>query len=1104
MKKFISVLLSLLMVFSLCLSVSADDTSDVPLEVPSEEPTGESNEDLSGESDVSLSDESTIKEGSVTAKNGSDIGGTNSSYNIKNEGTATYDNVNATAGNADSKMFENWDSYEFGIAKINDVVYKTLKEAITAANEGDTVTLINDAQENIVIDKNITLDLGGKTITNTNASGEATILINKDVSVTVKNGSVVGGTNSYYNIKNDGTATFDDVNATAGNVDSSMFDNWGSLTINSGNYIGGLNVIKSENGSKLEINGGYFELKKGLSDITGVIFSYGTTTINNGEFVNTGIGFGTKVVVAGVVEGYESHVTINDGTFTNKNTKGGVTILHGTGKATSDNFTVRGGKYNKKIPEGYLETGLTCTQKDGMYVIEKKPIIATIGDIEYYSLQDALDAALDGDTVVLQKGLTIKYCGDALTIKNKKITLDTNGNKISYLVSASKKKYKPLLTVSENAEVEIIGNSEISGPSARYSQNYQGLHLIEVNNASLKMSNSHIATSGKNNNGVLALCALNGANITLTNVDIEAYSSIIDSNDSKVIIESGNYKSEASTVILDGIDSGNVEISGGTFSSNVTKYLKDGFTQNTDGKVVEKTYVASIGDKKYETLNEAINESNDGDTIKVLSSVSLNKGLTLNKDITIDLGGNTIESKGMLFDIYSKVTLKNGIFRGTEFAKAGATIWLNKKASLFVEKDATIDVTSNGTSSFDIGFWTDCDGATLTVNGTLKGENGVTVNGMIKTDNTVNIDGATIDVTGHGLYLAGVATTNISNTNINAGSTAIEIRAGKLNIKDGTYTSAGEFKTSPNENGTTVDGAALAVSQHTKKLPIDVTIDGGSFKGGYSLYEANVQENDEESLANVNIKINDGNFDGKFFIENNAEKSIKGGNYSVDVSKYLISGYNVAKINDTYKVVNDGEKISVTSPIPTVDETTYDEVKKVQSNSNGILLKTDLVNDLQSNEKDMLNKQTTSNSKLDQIVPLDINLYSIDVNGVSTKITSLNSPITINMYLPDDIVDSIKNKTIKVARFHGGVLSMLDASLNGNILTFKTDKFSTYAIVAYGAVTPTSNVADKKAGPKDLNSDGIITCDEEMGSKNWIWSESKGSCVYKVSNTSVK
>lgn len=621
---------------------------------------------------------------------------------------------------------------------------------------------------------------------------------------------------------------------------------------------------------------------------------------------------------------------------------------------------------------------------------------------------------------------------------------------------------------------------------------------VAIKSGNLVVNGGTITSKGVGSTGTWGDGTGNLANAAV-NIDASYGATNVKLNEGKFIAE-GN----AISLIKNSKNPSSLTITGGTYSSNISEYLSDDLVQNTDGTVVEKTYVASIGDKKYETLQKAIDASKDGDTIKVLSSLSLDKGLTLDKDITIDLGGNTIESKGMLFDIYSKVTLKNGTYKGINFTSAGATIWLNKNASLLVEKDATIDVASNGTSSFDIGFWTDCDGASLNVKGTLKGENGITVNGMIKTDNTVNIDDATIDVTGHGLYLAGTATTNISNAKINAGSTAIEIRVGKLNIKDGTYTSAGEFKTSPNGNGTTVDGAALAVSQHTTKLPIDVTIDGGSFKGEYSLYEANVQENNEESLAKVNIKINDGNFDGKFFIENNAEKSIKGGKYSVDVSKYLISGYNVAKINETYSVVKDGEKISVTSPTPTVDETTYDEVKKVQNDSNGILLETDLVNALQSNEKDMLNKQTPSNSKLDQIVPLDINLYSVDENGVSTKITSLNSPITINMYLPDDIVDSIKNKTIKVARFHGGVLSMLDANLNGNILTFKTDKFSTYAIVAYGAVTPTSNVADKKAGPKDLNSDGVITCDEEMGSKNWIWSESKGACVYKVSNTSVK
>ena len=38
----------------------------------------------------------------------------------------------------------------------------------------------------------------------------------------------------------------------------------------------------------------------------------------------------------------------------------------------------------------------------------------------------------------------------------------------------------------------------------------------------------------------------------------------------------------------------------------------------------------------------------------------------------------------------------------------------------------------------------------------------------------------------------------------------------------------------------------------------------------------------------------------------------------------------------------------------------------------------------------------------------------------------------------------------------------------------------------------------------DVNNDTkVITCEEAMNSKNWIWSESKKACVYKVSDTSV-
>lgn len=318
---------------------------------------------------------------------------------------------------------------------------------------------------------------------------------------------------------------------------------------------------------------------------------------------------------------------------------------------------------------------------------------------------------------------------------------------------------------------------------------------------------------------------------------------------------------------------------------------------------------------------------------------------------------------------------------------------------------------------------------------------------------------------------------------------------GKLYIEDGEFLNStqatllnwnyaeingGTYKPTNNATDAVITGLWKGKNYDTEGKTI---ITGGDFYGAISLFD--------EKL-----------YPGQGF---SGDTTISGGTFSEDVSMYLVPGNNVVYINNRYGILKDGEKISVTSPTPTVDETTYDEVKKVQSDSNGILLETDLVNALQSDKKDMLNKQTPNNAKLDTIVPLDINLYSVDENGVQTKITSLNSPITINMYLPDDVVNSIKNaKTIKVARFHGDVLTMLDATLNGNILSFKTDKFSTYAIVAYGTVSQTSNVVNKKAGPKDLNSDGVITCDEEMGSKNWIWSETKGACVYKVSNTSTK
>lgn len=316
------------------------------------------------------------------------------------------------------------------VAEVKGVSYSSLQEAIDAAQDGATVTLLTDATADATIaaDKNITLDLGGKTLTNTNA-GKATLTIAKGATATVKNGSIVGG-KSFYTIQNNGTATLEDVTATAGNTDSSMLDNWGTLTIKSGSYAGGLNVVKSEEDSVLTINGGKFELSYATSGYTGVILNYGNATINSGEFICSASYVKwahPQCVATGLVEGHPSSTKITGGAFTNTFKDTSSNIFHGVGKATSDNFEVSGGTFNKSVPSSYFAEGLTYAKNsDGTYGVATA--IAQIGTDRYTSLQAAINA-------VGKKAKTIQLLNDAtenVTIAaTKQITLDLNGHTLN-------------------------------------------------------------------------------------------------------------------------------------------------------------------------------------------------------------------------------------------------------------------------------------------------------------------------------------------------------------------------------------------------------------------------------------------------------------------------------------------------------------------------------------------------------------------------------------------------------------------------------------------------------------------------------------------------
>lgn len=350
-----------------------------------------------------------------------------------------------------------------GVAYVAGKGFDTLQAAIDAAQDGQTVTLLTNATEDATVaaGKNITLDLGGKTLTNTNA-GKATLTIAKGATATVKNGNVIGGT-SFYAIQNNGTATLEDVTATAGNNGASMIDNYGTLTITSGTYTGGLDTVKNEPNAKLTINGGTFTLTKGNSDgFTGVVFNYGELTISGGEFIQSdkSAPYGQAQVIHTDKNGSAVPSTaISGGTFKNLCSKTTAWTVRET-NAANGTTQVSGGAFNKSVKDYYCAEGFIPTSTkdaDGNYGVKEGYYVAQVGSKKYETLADAIRRNAKGATITL---LTDVEQNSQLTI-GKSITLDLNGKTIKNTQDIWGDNANAILSITNGAKVTITGNGTI-------------------------------------------------------------------------------------------------------------------------------------------------------------------------------------------------------------------------------------------------------------------------------------------------------------------------------------------------------------------------------------------------------------------------------------------------------------------------------------------------------------------------------------------------------------------------------------------------------------------------------------------------------------------
>ena len=283
------------------------------------------------------------------------------------------------------------------VAKVNGVEYATLAAAIKAATDGQTITLLADVNENVTINKGLTIDGADK-----NYTGTMTISV-KNATITIKNVKFVQG-----NIENTSTANSKE---TTLKIEKCDFDGQNVI----------FHTINVRQMEKLEIvdcnvkNAVTFVYVPGALDNDVIIRN---TTVDGMTSYAVRIGSGCAAQLYGV---------------TIKNTRVGVFA------DTAKNYVISNCTFENVTTPINTWKGTTPTGTFSFEGVSTVPNLRAdlnvingvqIGTKIYGTLAEAWAAAQDGDTIKLLGDIAIDT--ETFTVVDgKKITLDMNGKKIT-------------------------------------------------------------------------------------------------------------------------------------------------------------------------------------------------------------------------------------------------------------------------------------------------------------------------------------------------------------------------------------------------------------------------------------------------------------------------------------------------------------------------------------------------------------------------------------------------------------------------------------------------------------------------------------------------
>ena len=510
-----------------------------------------------------------------------------------------------------------------------------------------------------------------------------------------------------------------------------------------------------------------------------------------------------------------------------------------------------------------------------------------------------------------------------------------------------------------------------------------------------------------------------------------------------------------------------IEVTGGTFSSNPTKYVVENssVTKNDDGTYgVAKAYLAKVGETSYYTMDDAFHAAvASGETLTLLcdyTTASLqNSG---SKSFTIDLNGHTWtytskDTNSAAFEInYPDVTLtvKNGKIVSSQLvglipSAMGGTITYDNSGLVFENIEATANATS-----------------------------GIETNGN-NTNDSVTLKNSTLNVpNGFGIYFPSSGTLTIDNSTINAKTMGVQVCAGSLSINAGSaITVSGDAVPKTENDGAIQDGAAISIVNRIGYKGLGkIAVTGGTFtaKSGNAAIKAYNWQNQTESNFNASDKV-----------------SVSGGTFTSEVPKNCCAPGFVPKANsdDTYGVeinedadmaaeVLDAQGNTVGAYDTLADAITAakngETVKLLKDVTENVSISRNLVLDL--NGKTLTGKDLVNKNKKHERIALTANAGKVEVkNGIIDG--RVNAYDSADLTIDADV--TVKNSYNGSGYDCFGIVVWGDGTFGQNGCQTPKLTVNGKVIMEKGGVAISTNGTDKSCAIVTINDGAVISTTED-------------------------